>query len=98
MLHPLTKESQLELGIETKFAGKTWAFCPVLDSGNGGFGLGIACEGEPGYAPIPSYYASSDSYDEMATHADELNQERGIDPREGGRIVCSSMAAGPLAA
>jgi hypothetical protein len=94
MLKPFDKECQLELGIESLFEGKTWAFTVV--SGSHGWQLGVAEAYEPGYTPIPGFYAHSDNYDEMADHADALNLERGIDPREGGRIVASSMGAGKL--
>lgn len=96
MLHKLSKCSQLELGIEQTFAGRQWAFTPVM--GDYGWQLGIAEANVAGYSPVPGFFCNADSYDEMADHADELNAERGIDPREAGSIVGSSMAQGKVAA
>lgn len=95
MLKPLTKEAIADQEIEAKFAGKMWAYTAVV--GDYGYQLGIAVENEPGYTPVPGFFCHGDDYMEMCDHADALNTERSIDPREGGRIVASSMRAGKIA-
>lgn len=93
-LHPLSACSRAELGLEALFAGKLWAFTPVM--GDYGWQLGIAVSNEAGYSPVPGFFCHADSYDEMADHADDLNRERGFEPLEAGRIVASSMAQGKV--
>jgi hypothetical protein len=95
-LHPLSACSRAELEIEAKFAGKAWAFTPVM--GQYGWQLGIAVANEAGYSPVPGFFCHADTYDEMADHADELNRERGMEPPEAMRIIASSMAQGKVAA
>ena len=96
MIRKLSACSKAELGIEDNFAGKLFAFTAV--SGPYGFQLGIAVANEAGYSPVPGFFCHSDSFDEMSDHADELNRARGLSDREAAKIVCSSMAAGKVAA
>lgn len=93
----LTKEGRFEAGIDEIVAGKHWAFVPVLSDGRyGQFQLGVAAANEPGYWPVPAFWAHGDDYGEMAAHAEELNAEMGISREEGDRIQISSMNAGRL--
>ncbi len=81
-----------ELGIGEMMAGKAYAYTPVM-SGNT-YGLGLAVANEPGYHPIPLYWAQADSFNEAADMADELNTNvLGLNDAAATRIVCSSMAA-----
>jgi len=83
-----------ELEIEAKFAGKLWAYVPRMAEYD--CGLGIAIANEPGYCPIPQFWASG-SYVEMDAEADRLNLARGQSVEESLRIVVSSIAAGKVA-
>jgi hypothetical protein len=94
MLKKLSACSRAELELEALFAGKLWAFTPVM--GDYGWQLGIAVSNEAGYSPVPGFFCHADTYDEMADHADDLNRERGQEPREAASIVASSMAQGKL--
>ena len=90
----LSKEGRFEAGFDSFIAGKHWAFIPALNKNPGPpFVLGIAAANEPGYWPIPVNWAHADSYDEMADHADELNEAEGISKDEASRVHISSMAA-----
>ena len=88
----LTPESQAALRLSEKFGCRPWAFAPVV-LGGGGYGLGVAVAGEPGYYPIPAKWCRADSYEDAAQHAEELNAAH-LDPDEAAEIVASSMRAG----
>lgn len=94
----LSNLSIAELEIEALWAGKHWAYVPVIGVYYPAR-LGVACANEPGYSPIPEHWANGE-YPEMQAEADRLYRARGIDEREAGRIIASSMAAGkvPVAA
>lgn len=95
-MKPLSALARAELEIEAKFAGKLWAYTAVIGKHEPAR-LGIAVANEPGYVPIPEYWANG-SYDEMSDHADALNAERGQSLDESLRIVAASMAAGKVGA
>lgn len=80
-----------ELGIAELFAGKCYAYVPVIAGSC--IGLGIAVANEPGYSPIPTFWAWASTWAEMDAHADELNCELGLNDEAAMRIVASSMAA-----
>lgn len=84
-----------ELEIESKFAGKVWAYVPVTN-GSSFIGLGVATANEAGYTPVPLTFCHSDSWEAMVEHSDALNAARGVSVDEAARTVCSSMAAGPV--
>ncbi len=81
-----------ELGINEMFAGKLWAYVPVVEKF--GIGLGIAVANEAGYNPIPLHWAIAETWEEMRAHAQELNEAKGLNEEAAARVVCSSMAAG----
>lgn len=100
-MQKLSRMRQAELGLEEMFAGRVWAFVPVMAVSQGisrGPGntinarLGVAIANERGYMPIPLTFCNSETWDEMADHADELNEARGLTIDEAARITCSSMA------
>lgn len=78
-----------EMGIEEKFKGKIWAYAPTLTGDIPS--LGIAVANEKGYCPISAFFVHADTYDEISTHADELNLARGLDLNTAARIVMSTM-------
>lgn len=94
-MKPLSKQMQIELGIERKFRGKFWAYVPVMAKGYG-WALGIAVANEAGYSPVPAFFCNAERREEMVEFAEKLNAARGIDPETEMRIVCSSMAAGKV--
>lgn len=96
MLHELSACSRAELEIESNFAGRQWAYTPVM--GDYGWQLGIAEANIAGYSPVPGFFCHADTYDEMAAHADALNAERGVGVEEAMRTVASSMAQGKVSA
>lgn len=97
MLKPLTMQGRLSCGLPEATQGKVWAFTAVMGKVHGeGWCLGVAVANEPGYWPISSFLAHSDSYEEMSAHADNLNREEGLDDKTAARIVCSTMAAGKV--
>jgi len=73
------------------FHGKTIAFTAVV--AEGGFGLGVTLEGEPGYWPIPTDLASSKSWEAMNDAATTINRFLGLSDEDAMRIVTSTMAA-----
>jgi hypothetical protein len=93
MLKPLTMQGRLSCGLPEATVGKLWAFTAVMakDKGDAPFLLGVAIANEPGYYPISSFWAHSDSYEEMSAHADELNRAEGLEDKTAMRIVCSTM-------
>lgn len=95
MTKKLSKLAIAELGITEIMAGKTYAYVGVLSGPT--FGLGIAAANEPGYWPVPLWYAQADSYDEAHAMAEELNRDvLGLNDMAEARIICSSMAAGKI--
>ena len=96
MIKKLSRLMFLELEIEKKFAGKAYAFTPVM---KGSFiGLGIAVANEPGYSPVPMTFCHGDNHAEMEAHAEEANREfLGHSEDTAMTIVCSSYAAGRIA-
>jgi hypothetical protein len=91
MLKPLSRIGIIELGIEQLFAGKIWAYTPVISEN--GFALGIAVANEAGYNRVPEFWCHGDSYEVMSDHCNALNRERGLDDDIAARIVCSTFAA-----
>jgi hypothetical protein len=65
--------------------------CNEQEAGDAPWLLGVAIANEAGYYPISSFWAHSDSYEEMSAHADDLNRAEGLDDQTAIRIVCSSM-------
>lgn len=78
-----------ELRLEEKFEGKIWAYAPTITGDIPS--LGIVVANEKGYCPISAFFVYADTYDEMAAHADELNQARGLDSHTAFRIIASTM-------
>jgi hypothetical protein len=93
MLKPLTNEGKASCGLDEIVKGKFYAFTAVVNHDKNGppFVLGVAIANEPGYYPIPSFWAYSDDYSELSRHADDLNREIGVDEKAAARVVCSSM-------
>ncbi len=85
----LSAEGRFESGLDEIGKGKVWAFVPVLGERHEA-ALGIAVANEPGYHPLPEFWAHG-SYDEMSEHADELNAAEGKSVEESMRIICSTM-------
>ena len=89
----LSRLARVELGIEEMLKGKLWAYVSALTEH--GHGLGIAVANEPGYHPIPVFWALAeygpDASKAMGDHADELNAERGMDHDTAFRIIASTM-------
>ena len=58
-----------------------------------GFCIGKASEGIPGYQPMKPYIHGSDpdGYQKASAHADQLNRDLGLDPKEAYRIILSTM-------
>jgi hypothetical protein len=75
--------------VQEAFKGKLFAFVAVVTKF--GIGLGVAVANEKGYSPVPFTWAHSDTYEEMAKHAEDLNKRLGLDIRTETKIVCSSM-------
>lgn len=92
MLKKFTAEGRFESNMDSVVAGKVFAFVPVLGKG-GLIGLGIAVANEAGYNPIPLTWCHGDSWNEMQTHADELNKAEGLGEHDAARIICSTMRA-----
>lgn len=91
----LTAEGRFESGLDNLVAGKRFAFLAVVGE-NYPARLGAAVENEPGYYPIPEFWAHADSFDAMQAHADRLNAEMGITEREAEHLVLTSMSAGSV--
>lgn len=85
-----------EMGIEEKFKDKIWVYAPTITGDIPS--LGIAVANEKGYCPISAFFVHADTYDEISTHADELNLARGLDVETAARIVMSTMAGKPFVA
>ncbi|MBE3086271.1 MAG: hypothetical protein IMZ64_08655 [Bacteroidetes bacterium] len=62
------------------------AFGPVIYGK--GFSVGRAEEGVPGFTPTRPYCAT---YKEAQDHADALNKQLGLTPKEAWEIVASTM-------
>lgn len=92
-LKPLTAEGRFECGLDSVVRDKVWAFVPVISEH--GAGLGVAVANESGYRPIPLHWARADTYDEMAAHADALNEAEGLTLDTAARIVVSTMNGRP---
>jgi hypothetical protein len=88
----LTTEGRFECGLDKLVEGKKYAFTAVI-TGDDEFpyGLGVAVENEPGYYPIPAHWAHSTEYERMCNHADVLNAQLGMTPRQSMKIIASSM-------
>lgn len=91
----LSNEAIFEMDIEEKFAGKLWAYVPVIGD-KFEARLGIAVANEAGYCPVPEFWANG-SYSEMSAEADRLNEARGMAKDEAFNIIISSMASGKVA-
>ncbi len=79
----------VQVDIVRKFAGKLWAYAPVIQPN--GMGLGVAVANEPGYYPVPLYHFNVDNYDEAVAEADRLNEQNGKTHDAAIDIVTSSM-------
>ena len=97
MMKPLTFEGRFECGLDEIVTGKVWAFVAVTGE-NYGARLGVAFANEPGYTPIPEFWANADRHDEMQAHADELNAAEGLDKLAAAKIICSTMGGQRIAA
>ena len=95
-IRKITRLAIAELEIETKFAGKLWAYAPVMAT-EGLVGLGIVVANEYGYHAIPVHWCHVPegpcAYEAMSAHADELNAARGLGKECAERIIASSLAA-----
>lgn len=89
----LTAEGRFESGIDDLVAGKRFAFLAIVGE-NYPARLGAAVEHEPGYYPIPEFWAHADSLADMQAHADHLNAEMGFSVRDAEHLVLTSMSAG----
>jgi hypothetical protein len=77
----------LDQKVAGAFAGKTYAFVPVVEKN--GWALGVAVLNEPGYSPIGGL---SWARREDAKHwADGMNEHIGLSPDQALDIVCSTM-------
>lgn len=93
MLKPLSMQGRLSCGLPEATAGKVFAFTPVMarSGSDTPWLIGVAIANERGYWPISSFWAHSDSYEEMSAHCDELNRAEGLDDKTAARIICSTM-------
>lgn len=87
VLHPGVLRSLKEM-----FKGQTFAFTAVV-ADEGGYGLGIAVQGEPGYWPVPTHLAFSPMWEAMNIGASKLNQHLGLSAEKATAVVTSTMAA-----
>lgn len=90
----LSFEGLFESGALELTRGKVCAFVAVLDHERGGVQLGVAVANEPGYYPMPAYWAHGDDheYAAMQEHARELNREHfKLDDDAAARIVASTL-------
>jgi hypothetical protein len=91
-LKPFTAEGRFECGFHDIVKGKLCALVPVVARQTGKIGLGVAVANERGYNPIPVFWCHSDTYDEMAEHAEQLNRELfQLDHVAAMRIIVSTM-------
>lgn len=67
---------------------KRFAYTAIVDEG--GFRIGRADEGVPGYTPLPDL-GEFESYEKAAEKAEELNTAGGLEKLEAFRIVASTM-------
>lgn len=89
----LSKEGIFECGLLNIAPRKVKALTVV--TGKECLCLGLAVANEPGYYPVPQHWCYGDNFEELATHADELNKELfDLEPKATALIVASSMAAG----
>jgi hypothetical protein len=77
VLRPIRHNTNELQAIEQRFAGKLWAFAPT-EIDDHGWGLGVFIANETSYIVVDPNLCLSTSYDEMAEHADELNEARGV--------------------
>lgn len=96
MLKPLSAEGRFECGMNSIIAKHHghWAFVSVIGK-HYGARLGLVVRDEPGYYPIPEFWAHADTMTEMDAHADELNAAEGLTPHQCTEIVISTMRGNP---
>lgn len=88
----LSPFSIAELKLEEEYAGKEWAYVPRMpEAGQPLYGLGIVSKGTHGYSPISVFYASAETYEEVAVEADRLNTARGVSRQQQQIIIESSV-------
>ena len=80
---------EIQHDIDQAFAGKVWAYVPVVTKH--GSGLGVAVANEKGYCPVP--WAHSERYDEIEAYSIELNASRGLSELQALDIIGSTMTA-----
>lgn len=94
-LKKLTLLGQVESGLSALVDGKRYAYTAILNetAGEAPYRLGVAVLDEPGYYPVPIYWAWADEYEVMSDHARELNRELGLSDEDAGHIVATSIGA-----